>query len=312
MTLRFFLLISFVIVAISGCVSTTRVAKPTVGEFTITWEDAPTIEVVIHNQYVRLVVDPGAGNGLILNGDKARDLGISARGLMSNVERVVGTRTVKGEGAGKYAVRHDTLGEFTVNLVWFEGNITPNFDGVIGLSAIPAETIVFERIGIQRGDVVPTAVLKVKSFPYWRSYQTVSGLETSIQLRATHEKALASTNVLSRIGQPSGASERVDFGNGIELFATPYEFSNASDSLEIFGLPLTELYALTENDISSFSSRSKEVDSKILDVVTVTGESRAGSKNGAIRLGLNFMRTCSVLRFERDPLRVTGACGPTT
>lgn len=265
---------------------------------------APTVPITIGEDVYTFLVDPSFGDTTIVNASIAEKHEIwnaNIFGLKANFE---GTK-LKTKGGGIDIEIGDFFKERSKLFFWFEEDIYPAYDGVIGAGSFKEfDKVIFLLSDVNTQQKIYSAPLKSKED--WR-VETVFG--EGERLKAVYRFSLHSehtfTNLLlsQTLRDKSLVAPKTEVTDIVRTFSTDAKIINSNLAMAIPLLRGDRDQIKMQTPINSFETSEEDI-----VIVKKTRKKKKAREGHQIYLGRDYFNGCTSLEFVPEEKRVDLYC----
>ena len=288
-------------------------SPPGVVELPVTPDGQPHIPVRIKRADVDVRIALSYDTALVLNSGAAARAELKAFPL-------IGKRTFKsalipgGEATFRgnlYGITPHGLANATVPVIWVDKPVAADADGVLSITALKADHIIFSFGPITPGSKTYAIPRKSTGSAMMEARVGDETISVALELNAPDTvmnaraaAALANTGVVKRGGN-------VGFWKPFPGIALPFERLDPATGARLFGLPLVRpAVRVTEAQAKALDARSKAGTSTAdddADAITVTASRKRGRAPWLL-IGRDMLAPCSRIEFDRPGKRWLLTC----
>lgn len=273
------------------------------GEFIV--EPNATVDATFNGQTARMLVRGVGSTVPLLNPQSASDFGIKPAFIRSRISFKVGPTRVNGKnGTARYIIGGR---EQKRRIGWFERDIAPGYDGLLGPLAFSHPVVTMRLRAAMPGEQVIT--LGLSNLGYFGAGVVIRRKPlTFVQF----DPASPTTITNAMLANELAGSQRGHFVSGVHMRMIALGISRPVRTLQ-FGTPLTfgalkiERTDVRMQDTGSTNSIPDEAPDP--DEIIVSALSEKDKRLRYIILGADALRTCSSITFDKPKRQIRLSCG---
>lgn len=261
-----------------------------------------TMAVRVNGHPLRLRVDPEAPGFVVLNPDVARRIGL--RPSLLSVEAIIGP--VKLDGETKVAlIEHEAM-RFRRRVAWVPGQAADDADGLVNPANLPFDRVVFELGTPAAGESERTLAMDYTREYGLRFPMKVGERIVHFQVSTSKQRSMATAAAGAQIAAIFGGGWSGDqFEQLIEYgVRRPVRPMTLQRPAAVGGVSVADFLVRTGDHRGNNSLPSDSTDPA---EIVVTGPSTQ-SAVFMMTLGLDKLRACSRMSYERPTRRMTLRC----
>jgi hypothetical protein len=272
------------------------------GEFIV--EPGATVEASFNGRNARMLVRGVGSTVPLLNPKSAADFGLKPAFIRSSISFRVGSTRVNGKnGTARYIIGGR---EQKRRIGWFERDIAPGYDGLLGPLAFSHPVVTMRLRAAMPGEKIIT--LGLSNLGYFGAGVVIRRKPLTV---VQFDPASATTITNAMLANELAASQRGHFVSGVHVRMIALGISRPVRTLK-FGTPLTfgalkiDRTEVRMQDTGSTMSIPDEAPDP--DEIIVSAQSENDKRLRYIILGADALRTCSSITFDKPKRQIRLSC----
>lgn len=263
------------------------------------------VPVMVKGHLVRLRVDPETPDYVIVNRSAARRIGLRPT-LLGGLYALVGP--VSLDGNSKAATLTHQGRSVRKRFAWLDTDFIEGADGLISPAALPYERVIFELQPEAPGEVTSSFAMTYSTEYGLLFPMQVGGQAIEFQFSTLKPGSMATAAAGAHIAEAQGGawageaiSQLIEYG--VHRPVRPLDLQRP---LAIGWLPLGDFLVRTSDNLGNRNLPSEP--SADPREIIVTGTRNRQNALYMLTLGLDALRGCSRIVYERPPHRLTLRC----